>query len=288
MNLNSLRHRAASTVRQDAFVGTWRVLQWQPDLFGQQRFVVGSLVESSSGERAFQLMEKPERIECFFRPKPIRREFAALMALLRSSLAAIDNGWVSPSPNFSMSEPCFVRGESAKSVAERIFAEMVVAAKPLPDGEPDREIGPNTEETRREVSVFLKQMADLAFERIVREQGQTLSEHFFDVTLAPDHGAGSIVSACYKSLQSIELKLLRAAQDINAYATSQKRHAKAIFLLDPADDAPIPPKERKAMDLLIGNECWKLEQSGFDTPRNTEFRGMASDIHDWAIPLIQR
>lgn len=286
MNLNALRQHAVTQPREDAFTGTWRVVQWQPDLFGPQRFVVGVLVESSAGDRAYRIMDRPERIECFFRPRPIRREFAALMALLRNSLAEPRDGDVLlPSPNFSFSEPCFVRGDSAQTIANRIFGDMVTAADPLPD-EDDREIGPNTEETRKQVTRFLKQMSDLAFERIVREQGQTLSEHYLDVTLAPDRGAGSVVSACYRSLTSIELKLLRAANDINAYASAQKRERKAIFLLEPDDDAPISPKERRAMDNLIGNELWKLEQAGFDTPRNTDFGGVARDIHDWAIPLL--
>lgn len=47
-------------------MGHWQLIQWQPDLFVQQLFSVGVIVESGSGERAFQLMERPGRIECFF------------------------------------------------------------------------------------------------------------------------------------------------------------------------------------------------------------------------------
>lgn len=286
MNINALRQHAITQSREDAFTGTWRVVQWQPDLFGPQRFVVGVLVESASGQRAYQIMDKPERIECFFKPRLIRREFASLMSLLRNSLAEPKNGAVLlPSPNFSFNEARFVRGASAQEIASRLFAETVTAASPLAHDE-EKGIGPNTEETRKQVTVFLKQMCDLSFERIFREQGQTLSDHYLDVTLAPDNGAGSVISACYRSLTSIELKLLRAASDINAYASAQRCEHKAIFILEPSDDAPISPKERKAMDSLIGNELWKLEQAGFDTPRNTDFGGLARDIHDWAIPLL--
>lgn len=287
MNLQSLRQRATTIQRQDAFVGTWRAVIWQPNLFSPQRFAVGVVVESTTGERAFQLMDKPGRIECFFRPKPIRREFAALMAMIRSSLGNTNNIELRlPSANFMLGEPCFVRGESAAAVAASVFADAVSAAVPMPEDEAGQQVGPGTDETRREVSKFLKQMADMAYERIVREEGETLSEHFLDVTLAPDRGAGGIVSACYKALPTIEIKLLRTAQDVNAYASAQKRPAKAIFLMEPKDDAPIAPRDRKAMDDLIGNECWKLEQAGFATPRNTEFKSMASDIRDWAMPLL--
>lgn len=285
MNISALRDRAVTLTRHDLFVGHWRVVYWQPDLFVPQRFAVGVSVESSNGERAFKLMEKAGRIECFFAPQPIQREFAGIMALMRNFLADPD-GSLPPSPNFSFSEPSFIRGDSAQELANRLFVENVPAAKPRSDKESKESIGPDTEETRVALSGFLKQMTSMAYERIVREGGQVLSDHYLDVTLAPDNGAGSVISVCYKSTQTIEMKMLRAAQDINAYATSQKRGHKAIFLLEPSDDAQLPPKERKAIDTLIGNECWKLEQAGFATPRNTRIPDMARDIKDWATPLL--
>lgn len=284
MNLTALRQHAVTLPRQDAFTGTWRVLQWQPDLFSPQRFAVGVVVESSDGGRAFRLMDKPGRIECFFSPSPIKQAFVALMAMVRNQLAE-SGPLLLPSPNVIMSEPYFVRGESADAVAQRLFIENVPAARPRTDAPETTSFGPDTDETRREVSVFLKQMTDMAFERIVRENGETLSDHFLDVTLAPDHGAGSVISVCYAK-PTIELKILRAAHDISAYASAQKRNSKAIFMLEPTDEIRIPAKERREMDQMIGNECWKLEQSGFATPRNTRIYDMAKDIRDWAIPLL--
>lgn len=285
MNLSALRENAVTRMRQDAFTGHWRVIHWQPDLFVSQLFAVGVIVESADGERAFELMEKAGRIECFFDPLPIRQSFAGMMALLRSHLAEAGDELL-PSPHFSFGAPCFVRGESAHALAKRLFAENIPAARPRNDRESKEALGPDTDETRSAVAGFLKQMTNMAYERIVREGGQVLSDHYLDVTLAPDHGAGSVISVCYKALPTIEMKMLRAAQDINAYAASQKRAHKALFLLEPADDVPMPPKERKAINNLIGNECWKLEQAGFATPRNTHIPAMARDIKDWATPLL--
>lgn len=208
-----------------------------------------------------------------------------MMAMLRSHLADAEET-LPPSPHFSFGAPCFVRGKSAHALAQRLFDENIPAARPRNDRENKEALGPDTDETRAALSGFLKQMTNMAYERIVREGGQVLSEHYLDVTLAPDNGAGSVISVCYKSQPTIEMKILRAAQDINAYATSQKRTHKALFLLEPADDAPMPVKERKAIDDLIGNECWKLEQAGFATPRNTRIPEMARDIKDWATPLL--
>ena len=285
MNLSALRERAVTLPRNDGFVGHWRAIYWQPDLFVPQRFAIGVSVASDDDQHAFRLMDKPGRIECFFAPRPIRREFAMLMAMVRNYLADPDNV-APPSPHIIVGEPCFVRGKTAESLVEQLFLENVPAARPRHDRDLPDAIGPDTDETRVSLSGFLKQMTGMAYERIVREQGQVLSDHYLDVTLAPDNAAGSVISVCYKSTQTIEVKILRAAQDINAYATSQHRRHKALFLLEPADDVPIPAKERKAIDDLIGNERWKLEKAGFVTPRNTHIPDMARDIRDWAKPLL--
>lgn len=133
MNFSAIRERAVRFTRQDSFIGHWREVYWQPDLFVAQRFTVGVVVESSDGERAFQLMEKAGRIECFFSPLPVQRTFAGMMAMMRQYLAAPD-GAIPPSPHFSLSEPSFIRGESAQALADRLFVENVPAAKPRSQG----------------------------------------------------------------------------------------------------------------------------------------------------------
>jgi hypothetical protein len=285
MNLTSLRELAIKTPRQDGFVGHWRIIEWQPNLFVPQRFAVGVCVESTSQGRDFRLMEKPGRLECFFHPQPIRRDFSSLMAMLRAWLAEPETD-SPPSPHLILGEPCFIRGESAQTLVERLFADNIMAAKPRNERETSDEIGPDTDSARASLSSFLKQLTGLQYDRIVRENGQTLSDHYLDVTLAPDHGAGSVISVCYKSAQTIEMKMLRAANDINAYATSQNRQKKALFLLEPDESAALTARDRATIDRLIGNECWKLEQAGFATPRNTRIRAMAQDIKDWATPLL--
>lgn len=287
MNLEALRNRAIKIPRGDHFVGTWQAIVWQPNLFTPQTFVVGVVARSSS-EQAMQIMDKPGRIECFFKPKGIAREFMALTAMLRAAIARTAPGddIPLPSPNFRLTEPLFVRGESAQAVADRVFLDTVTAAKALPNDPGPESIGPSTEEARKETAQLLKHLTGTDFERIVREEGQMLSNHFLDVTLAPDHGAGSIVSACYRAPQSILVNLLVAAQDINAYAASTRRDQKAVFIIEPDDDAPLTAKERKTIADLIDNECWKLETSGFRAPRNVTTAAMAQDIRDWAMTLL--
>lgn len=286
MNLSSLRQHAVSIPRQDAFVGTWQPVFWQPDLFSPQRFVIGTIARSSSGEVAFRIMDSPGRIECFFRPRAIKREFAALTAMLKQAVLRGGDPLILGSPNFSIGDACFARGESSQAVADSAFADSVTAARSMPDDKDDQSVGPNTEETRRTVNNFLKTLLGLRFSEVVREEGQTLSEHYLDVSLAPNNGAGSIISACFKSVFTVEMKILRAASDINAYASAQHRDKKALFILEPGPDAKLPPKERKEIADMIGSECWKLEQAGFSTPCQTDAYRLAGDIKEWSAPML--
>lgn len=279
---------AARDVSPGIFTGTWQAIMWQPDLFSPQSFVIGTLARSNDGVLAWKLMGHPVRLGDFFRPRDITRDFSFLLNLVRTALGRWQPGQplTVPSANISFSAPQYARGASAQAVADDAFDDSVLAARTEPETLLDGRVGPDTEAVRHQVNDFLRQMTDLAFSRIVREQGETLSEHFLDVTLAPDHGAGSVISTCYRSLGIVEMKILRAASDINAYAATAKRRAKGLFILVPPDDAPLRPKERSQMERLLGEECWKLECAGFTVPRQPSSRLLAKDIHDWATPLL--
>lgn len=285
MSLAELKQRTIAPP-QAGFTGLWRTIEWQPDLFSPQRFIVGITVESPSTDaRSFRLMDQPTRLDCFFRPWPITQDFNWALAAARRALTSKSNAPI-PCHNITLSDGLFISGESLESTAETLFNEMVLAARPWNDSGPADAVGPDTDVVRKEVNALLKRMVGLDFERIVREKGETLSEHFFDVTLAPDHGAGSVVSACFKSPTSIELHLLRAAQDTSAYATAQHRDSKAIFVRMPSTDARLSPKDRAAIEKLTGEACWKLECAGFRAPRHDSNDAIACEIRDWATPLL--
>lgn len=283
MGITELKNRL-SPAPVIGFTGSWRAVEWQPDLFKPQRFVVGVVVESAtSGERAFRLMDKANRIECFFSPEPVLNEFAWLMANTRRTLAA---GGTLFSHNLTLSDGLFVQGTSIEDTAEELFNEIVSAAVPMPQNGRSDAIGPDTDEVRKDVASELKRIMRLAYESVAREQGETLSNHHLDVTLAPTRGAGSVISACYRTTGTIETKLLRAARDINAYATAQHRDARAIFIQMPDHDARLTTKERADIERTTGEEAWKLECGGFAVSRHTTAQRLAQEIRDWAIPLL--
>ncbi len=283
MTIAKLKKRVAAPPQHD-FSGLWRTIEWQPDLFNPQKFIVGIALESSEGETAFRLMEKAGRFECFFRPEPMAQEFNWLLSTARRDIAA---GKPISCHNLSLSDGLFINGTSIDAVAAELFEEIVIAARPTPENSKAEEIGPDTSSVRRSVNDELKRIMSLDFERVSREHGHTLSNHHLDVTLAPTGGCGSVISTCYRTPASIEIHLLRAAQDISAYATAQNCPSKAIFLRVPDQNAPLNARERRAIETLTGEACWKLECAGFKAPRHEVAATLATEIRDWAMPLLQ-
>lgn len=282
MSLSDLKQRV-SPAPDIGFSGIWHAIEWQPDLFKPQRFVVGILVQDSQQRRAVRLMESSNRIDCFFRPDPIAAEFRWLMSNARRTLASDGTLF---GHNLCLSDGLLITGDSLETTADSLFDEMVSAAAPIMEGPRSEEVGPNTEEVRRIVSSELKRIFGLNYEQVAREQGQILSEHHLDVTLAPRNGAGSVISACYRTSNTIETKLLRAARDINAYASSIGNPSKAIFMQMPGADAPLNAKERAEIERLTGEESWKLERAGFIVPRHEDSLVLALEIREWAEPLL--
>jgi hypothetical protein len=284
MNYEKLKERTAPAPMM-AFSGTWRAIEWQPDLFKPQRFVVGVLIETDEQQRALRLMDAPGRIECFFRPAPVVQDFSWLMSNNRRTLNA-DGALFGH--NLSLSDPMFVQGADLQATADELFDDLVVAATPVPDAARPETVGPDTEAVRRYVSDALKRIFVLDYAMLVREEGAILSNHHLDVTLAPPQGAGSVISACYRSENTIITKLLRTANDINAYAATQRLGHKALFIQVPGADAPLTAKERKAIEQLTGEEAWKLECAGFSAPRHDRSEALIGGIRDWMQPLVNQ
>jgi len=281
MTLAELKKRTAPAPTH-GFAGVWRTIEWQPDLFTPQKFIIGVIIETSA-KRAFKLMDGPHRLECFFKPAPITQEFNGMMAHLRHTLAE-NNPLLSH--NLSISDGLFIQGGSMSDKLDQLFNEIVVAARPAQEGTRNESVGPDTDTVRKTVASELKRIMGLRYEQVARENGETLANHHLDVPLAPTHGAASIISGCYRSTSTIETKLLRAANDINAYAAALKKPKKAIFMQMPDASAPLSAKERRDIERMTGEEAWKLECAGFAVPRQERAADLARDIDQWATPLI--
>lgn len=288
MNLNALRDIAYHP-DPEPFSGTWSALVWQPELTGVQRFVVGVVVRGQ-GQQEARLMSEPGRLDCFFRPRSIASDFAWLISMARSHLAqAQPEAPLSiPVLNLTATPPQFVSGESAHALADELFAQLVPAAHDEVKTPPERPYL-DTASLRALVHDELKRIAGLDYNRIVREAGDVIRErgdHTFDVDIITERAVGSVISADYKSLATIERNLLRASHDVQAYSGSRNKDARGIFIFDPIERPGLTAKERKDVDNFLHEERWKLDCAGFNVATNYTPELLARDVKDWATPLL--
>ncbi|MGH8807756.1 MAG: hypothetical protein ACREX0_07755, partial [Noviherbaspirillum sp.] len=109
--------------------------------------------------------------------------------------------------------------------------------------------------------------------------------HYLDINLRTTRACGSVVSAVYKSVQSIEMNLLRANLDLSTFGKIHKIDDRGVFLMLP-DRASLDASEWNRIENVVGEQSWKLERDGFRVVSLDMPEMIASEIYDWAKPTL--
>lgn len=281
----------AQTTQPDAFRGQWSAILWQPDITGVQTFALGVLV-TGNDRPGYRIMDEPGRLACFYSTPEQAKDITWLLSFLRETLAALPQQGeptlsAMPALNLTLTPPRYISGASAQAVANALFTSLVPAAHPTSkDGKPRQNL--DTPSLRALVHRELKRIAHMDYEHIVRESNQIIhdrGDHKFDVDIVTRQGVGSVISADYEALISIERNLLRAAQDVGSYSSCRQKRARGIFIYAPERDDLSPKKRSELTDYLLG-ECWKLERGGFNVATNLSPESVAQDVIKWARPTL--
>lgn len=279
-------------VADAAFSGLWATVEFQPDLFSPQKFAIGVVVAASEGPPVFRLISDVSKFECIY-GKKIAAHFdeylkAAEYSLARCVTAKEAVGAVAfETDNLQLSALWATSGRSREDVLARLFHEVI----PLEPSEekPERDfVSMDTEQVRRLVGVELKRIAGIAYEKVVVDPKQTLIvdketgiPHQLDFNLRSKLGAGSVISALYKTQSIVELNLLRADTDLRTYAGIRKLSDLAIFIMTPRQDDMANADFSRLSD-LIDETSWRLEQGGLRVEAHESAEPLARGILDWA------
>jgi hypothetical protein len=145
----------------------------------------------------------------------------------------------------------------------------------------------DTEQVRRLVSTELKRLAGLAYERVVVDFEHTLVTdekgvpHKLDFNLRSATGAGSVVSAVYKTPAHVELGLLRADRDLRTYGGLRKLSDLAVFVMA-ASPEQYDAAEYAKMSELLDETTWRLARGGLRVEVHQRPEDIAAGIMDWA------
>lgn len=274
------------------FTGTWATVEIQPDPFARQRFTVGVAVADLEGRFSFRLLEDLGKFECLYDRDDVST-FRTLIDSAEQCLARARRDKVPLSDihfdvdALSLSELWPTSGDSADAVLSRLFADVVPF---LPRGERKARDFVTLDNTavRRLVDDALKKIAGVEFERISSDSQRAVTDratgevHWLDFNLESDGGAGSVISAVYKTPERIELNFLRASRDLSTYARIKNlRRRLGLFVMAPSRDS-IPQADYERIENIIGEQSWRLEQQGYLVSTHDAAAPLAKDVWEWA------
>jgi hypothetical protein len=280
-----------SHVSKAEFEGLWATVDMQPDMFVPQRFTVGVVVGYPEGGFSFRLLSDLSKFSCIYGKRAVTlllpliesaEQTLARAAREKEALSAITFG----STCLSISKPWMTSGKSPEQTLSRLFSD-VVAMEPSSEKQPRDFVTLDTEQVRHLVHEELKRIAGTRFEKIVvgphhiiaAEDGS--SPHVLDFNLRPLRGAGSVLSAVYKTAHTVELNLLRASRDLATFAKIRKISDVALFIMTGKRDQ-FEEVEFSRMSDLIDEQSWCLERQGFQVVSFDEPLPIAQSILEWA------
>ncbi|GJI91275.1 hypothetical protein [Duganella hordei] len=285
------------SVPASAFLGHWSTLELQPDLFAPQRFTVGVVVQASQQRLHYHLLSDFKKFECIYSGQLPKKLVADMLGhaeeVLRQAaqrgvlLEEVDFG----SANLQLSIPVHTSGVSAESIIERLYHDVVVLEPGTSSGRIRQFESLDTPSVRHLVNQALKSIAGSDFERIVLDAkgGVPVPDgdrtHFLDVNIKTDTACGSVISAVYKTVDRVEMNLLRANLDLTTFARLKHMDDKGVFLMLP-ERAKLERSEWDRIENVVGEQSWKLAQDGFRVVSGDTPDGLAKEIYDWARPTL--
>ena len=289
--------RSARPTPKPQYSGNWSYIEFQPDIFSPQRFPIGIAVQADGDRLYFKLLDDFKKFDCVYPEGFPHSSAKALMAYAYETLqSAIKNKAPLSQITFdsrvlSLSHPVHTSGMDREAAVERLFSEVVAMAPS--NVKKVREFESiDTPTARRMVNEHLKVIAAMDFERFVLVDQHGLSvqsdggdRHHLDLNLLTPLGCGAVVSAVYKTSQTVEMNLLKVSLDLKTCRTFKELESAALFLLMPNPEL-MEPREFRRIEDAIGDHEWKLEQDGFRVVSQHIPRALAADIYDWAKPAL--
>jgi hypothetical protein len=279
-------------ISDSQFNGIWATVELQPDLFAPQRFTIGVAVGVPNSGFAFRLISEAKKFECVYGKSGISyiRTLieSAEYTLLRSEKARLPlDQVVFECSNLTLSPIWPTSGTSPERVLARLFGE-VVAMEPSTDKATREFVSLDTEQVRQLVASELKRIGGLKYERLAVEPKEVVladdasgETHVLDLSLRTENGAGSVLSAVYKTPSIIELNLLRASRDLAVYGRVRKINDLALFVMSAKRELFEPVEYGRISDLL-DEQSWRLERQGFQVVVFDEALCLANSIYEWA------
>jgi|GEM_PF-5145013 len=193
--------------------------------------------------------------------------------------------WESPFSGFTIGPTGDYLGSDLQDVVEQVKSlYSAFAHYTAEEDDTDAFRSMDNETLRSQVSDIIRQRTDLEAGKLLTQNGKlevldSGRRHWLDIPLHTGSQAGTIVSAWYKSIGTIETHVLRAQSNLTA-VRSRKVRDRAVFIGRPF--AGLPKPQLGKVDDFLDEMSWRLSQSGISVQIEDSADKLAEGVLEWA------
>jgi len=272
--------------------GFWYKVVLTPDLRSGDRFCVGVILQDRMELLHHRFMAHFDRLRCLYGDE-IEEHTRFLLQVLRNHLTDGNSLSAMPSVNLHIEGPFYASGNSIDDILNKLYDAVIPIGK-----------APISRELRQESAfqaVTNQKARTLVYEQLDQLIGLEKTHNLIpkvdfieiktpkgkcrlDIPLRPLNHYGSIVSACYKSTDSIQKQLLKAQLDLNAaMRTHPVNRCLGLFILRPNAQMRLTASELQAADDALDEVLWKMSSERYLIEADDDPKQLAKQVADWAI-----
>lgn len=286
INLRQLAQGGAPE-RSAGFEGQWHAIDFQPDLVAPQRFTIGVALSQKGKLTHFRIAEEAPKLKCFYAQRFskevwswLRTELMAELSLTRSTTLS---KFVSASPQIHIGQGFYASATSADSALSSSFDRIVsVVAR----DKKSNNKGVPQDALRLDMARLLKQKMNTQFEQVFQgDHGMQITHdnlvHTFDIGYDDHKTAASVVSGSYAGLDTAQLNVMTAINDLHTFSHIRKREQIGLAVLTPSVKL-LPAETVKAWQDWWGHFSYKLRESDLVLlAESDDTEVLADQVLDW-------
>ncbi len=286
INLRQLAKFGAAE-RGNGFEGKWHAIDFQPDLTAPQRFTIGVALSQNGKLTHFRVAEEAPKLKCFYAQRFSKEVWhwlrTELLAELTQGRGLALEKFTSASPQIHIGQGFYASATTADSALASTFDRIVSVV--VRDKKTNNK-GIAQDALRIDVARLLKQKMDTQFEQVFQgEHGMQITHanlvHTFDIGYDDHKTAASVVSGSYAGLDTAQLNVMTAINDLHTFSHIRKRDQIGLAVLTPSVEL-LPAETVKAWQDWWSHFSYKLRESELVLLAESDNTAQLADqVLDW-------
>lgn len=274
------------TVHAVGFEGKWHAIDFQPDLAVPQRFVIGVALSQKGKLTHFRIANEAPKLKCFYANRFSKEVWGWLRDSLQTELVQAKGSTMtklqSSSPQIFVGQGFYTSASDADAALSRAFARIVTVVQG------DKRVntkGVPQDTLRQEVDTYLKARMKTRFEQVSQGHGMMISDnkqvHVFDIGYDDTKTAASVVSGSYAVLDTAQLNVMTAFNDLCTFSAIRKRELIGLAVLTPSVEL-LPAETVRVWQDWWGHFSYKLRESDLVLLAEADTaEALADQVLDW-------